>query len=484
MEMREKLLAGGLGCVLFVGWVAPSLWTAVRAPVTERETTLRSLTRQLDAKEDAELKTMAAISKIAGWKKRALSSDALTAQRVYQAWLTQLADECGWRNLEVVPRRTRPVGPGTSVSVSVEGLATAKDLAEFLKRFEASGMLHAVEQATFEAGTMDADVPLTVSITATALSLPEGGSVPLPYARLVVDEEADDTSSVLVSPLLGGVDETFSVGLDADGKTQIATVKNVDETGRLELKWEDGQPAKLSTGTVLTTQPYEHDDSIVEWNELAARGPFALPKAKGETVVATKTDENKPPVVDAVETKALLPGEEWSAAVTASDPDGDDDKVTITLDGNPPGSWLRDGKLTFMPARDAAPGDVTWSIVAKDADGAETKQSVTIQVLVDPEQTTQLVGAVRIDDRPAAWFVDRKSGERIVRRVGEELKAGRFEATIESIEATEVVFVSTDATSRLSLGERLADRRSTPKPEEPPADVAEEAVSEEPPRDE
>lgn len=483
MEMREKILAGGLGCVLFVGWVAPSLWTAVRAPVTERETTMRSLTRQLEKKEDDELKTMAAISKIADWKKRALSSDALTAQRVYQAWLTQLADECGWRNLGVIPRRTRPVGPGTSVSVSVEGLATAKDLAKFLKRFEASGMLHAVEQATFEAGTMDADVPLTISITATALSLPEGGSVPLPYARLVVDENADDPTSVLVSPVLGGVDETFSVSLDVDGKEHVAIVKNVDDTGRLSLKWNGEEPVTLSTGTVLTTQPYEHDDAVVEWNELAARGPFALPKAAGETVV-TKTDENKPPVVDEVETKALLPGEEWSAEVSASDPDGEDDKITLSLDGNPPGSWLRDGKLTFVPARDAAPGDVTWSIVAKDAGGAETKQSVTIQVLADPEQTTQLVGAVRIDNRPAAWFVDRKSGERIVRRVGEEFKAGRFEATIEAIEATEVVFVSADATSRLSLGERLADRRSTPKPAEPSADVAGEALSEEPPRDE
>lgn len=482
MQTREKLLAIGLGSVLAIGWVIPAVWEAVRAPVTEREQDLKSLKRRLDTREVDEMKTMAAIKRLADYRGRSLSEDALTAQRVYQAWLTQLADESGWENLQVIPGRTKPVGPGTSVSVTVEGLATTTEVADFLRLFNESGVLHSIEDATFSAETTNSDVPIEVSVTATALSLPDGGARPLPYAGLTVAEETDDPELARVTPSLGKVTEPFDVEAKIGGKTLVATVKGTTEEGLLKLKWDDESPKRLDEGLAMTTRPYEVeiDRAAPAWDSFAKLSPFSIPKPVGQPTVVSRepTKDNMPPVLEAVDGASLLPGERWQAKVIVSDPDGDDGKVKLRLDDAPRGARIEGDALLFEVPPGTAPGDVVIEVVASDDGGGESRMGVTLQVMADPETTTELVGAVRINNEPAAWFIDRKTGERIVRRIGDELKAGRFEAKIQSIGITDVVFVSTEATSRLELGERLSERQTMPNADPAPADETEQPSSE------
>lgn len=480
MQTREKLLAGAFAAVIGIGWVVPGIWSAVRAPVTERETTLRSLKRRVDTKENDEMKTMAAIKKIADWKKRALPEDALTAQRIYQAWLTRLADEAGWSNLDVVPGRTRAIGPGTSVSVAVDGIATAEQLATFLDRFEASGLLHSIERSNFVSDSVSPDAKLEVSITATALSLPDGGPTPLPYAEFRVTDDTEAVDAVAMTPTLGKVTTPFDVATSIDDKTYHATVKKSDDEGRLVLSWRDAVPQKLEAETKFVTQPLVDpaDDSI--WQQLADAGPFSVPRPKGEPVpTMTEPEENNdPPVIAEIEGSSLLPGQEWTAAVSATDPDGEDSEIKFSLENAPPGSFINNGELFYSPARDSTPGEITWNVVATDAAGGRGTREVTVKVLTDPERTTRFVGSVRIDGKPAAWFIDDATEQRIVHYPGDEFVAGRFKATIDDIGDTSVVFVSADASTKLSLGNRVYQRQSMPNPVEPSADPAAEVPSE------
>lgn len=480
MQTREKLLAGAFAAVIGVGWVLPGIWATVRAPVTDRETTLRSLKRQLESKEDAEMKTEVAIRKVAEWKRRSLPEDALTAQRIYQVWLTRLAHECGWDDLDVVPGGTRGVGPGTSVNVSVEGRATVAEFAEFLKQFENAGLLHSIDRSSIASSSTNPDTPLEVSVSATALSLPEGGQTPLPYGEFELTEAASDVTSVAVTPVLSKVPVPFDVSVTHEGSTYLATVKKVDDKQRLVMNWDDAAPKSLPVDAKLIVQPLVVAEADNFWTQLADAGPFAIPRPKaadGGPAMPTSVP-NSPPLIAAIDGKSLLPGEEWSGVVSATDPDGDDAAIRFSLDSPPPGAFLADGNVRFIPAMDSTPGDVTVTVVATDASGARSTQSISFRILTDPEKTIRLSGSVRIDGKPAALFIDDATEERIVRRPGDEFVAGRFRAKIDDIRRTSVIFVSAESRSELSLGERIAARQEMPRQDSDAAETAEQPVSE------
>lgn len=478
MQTREKLLAGAFATVIGVGWVLPAVWSTIRAPVVERETTLKSLRRQLDTREDEEMKTQVAIRKIADWKKRALPEDALTAQRIYQVWLTRLADEAGWSNLDVVPGRTRAVGPGTSVSVSVEGRATVAQMAKFLERFEQSGLLHSIERSSVVAKTVDPGEQLEVALTATALSLPDGGPTPLPYAVFTLAEDAGDATQVVAEPALGKVSVPFDVAWTDADRRYVATVKKSDDAGRLTLDWKGETPSKLPSGAALVTEPLAESSDDNFWGLLAESSPFAIPRSKASpAAMVANTEKNDPPTVPEIAGETLYPGEEWSVEVTPTDPDGDDAAVALSIETPPPGAFVSGRTLNFIPPKDANPGQVTINVVATDSRGAKTTRPVIMTVRTDPERTIRLVGSVSIDGQPAALFIDDATDERIVRRPGDEFVAGRFKARVDAVRRTDVVFVSADVSEVLALGQRLNGRQPLPEASSGPADSAEPAPS-------
>ncbi len=118
----------------------------------------------------AELSRAAAALKL--WQQRSLPPDPLTAQRLYQQWLTDLAQECGFAALKVYPDRVmRKNDACVGVLVSINAEATLDQLCSFLSRFYRTDLAQQITALNIDSTQDRGDPVLRVTIMAEGLSL-------------------------------------------------------------------------------------------------------------------------------------------------------------------------------------------------------------------------------------------------------------------------------------------------------------------------
>src|SRR5665213_2565614 len=145
MQRREQLLLGGLLAAVVIwqgaGIVASAIFgpfqtkseqpTRLRKSVTEKEDQLLLLARA--RKSIADSKAISLPPDVGGKSKR---PDALNAQRLYQQWLTDMAELCEFESTRVTPVRTLAKGNVyVSVVVKLEAQPRYGQLVRFLDQF-------------------------------------------------------------------------------------------------------------------------------------------------------------------------------------------------------------------------------------------------------------------------------------------------------------------------------------------------------------
>ena len=208
MQTREKRLALILGGVLglYVAWSFVGSW--VMGPLDERRNRLMSLESEFEKLDGKRDQIFAAMEQLSGWRRQSLPPDvgnderptALTAQRLYHDWLTDLATQSGMENVQVTPGPIRPSRDiYLSVQVILEATTRFPDLTTFLAKFEGTELLHHVQELRVEGQAEMGNPPLKMRLVAEGLVLQDAltRSRLFPETRLAEPLTADAETVVV-----------------------------------------------------------------------------------------------------------------------------------------------------------------------------------------------------------------------------------------------------------------------------------------------
>ena len=172
MRRSEKILLAILvfGLLAWQGGGMINRW--VFDPLRRSQDELLRLDEQIATQKIQMHALSRAKSQLNQWHRRSLPRDPLTAQRLYQQWLTDLAQDSGFTSLRVYPDRvTRQGESGVGVQVSIDATARLDQLCLFLSRFYRTELAQQITVLNIDSTQDRGDPALRVTIMAEGLAL-------------------------------------------------------------------------------------------------------------------------------------------------------------------------------------------------------------------------------------------------------------------------------------------------------------------------
>lgn len=144
LSPREKILAGGVGLVLFL-FVGNYFWESIRSGFDAKENEILNLTKQRDNQKLQITEGTIAKSKLNRLVSQSLPSNEEKARAQYLEWLINLADEC-----ELIDPLPKSMGDSTEKDLyqafrfQLSGTGTVENATKLLHAFHAKDYLHRV----------------------------------------------------------------------------------------------------------------------------------------------------------------------------------------------------------------------------------------------------------------------------------------------------------------------------------------------------
>lgn len=363
MQRREKILLAVLAAGLIVWWGWPVTYGLLFGGIDERLAQLQTLDAQVEQKENDQLKLLRATGRLKDWRTASLPADALDAQRLYQQWLTDLAQSAGFTEVSATPGRRAAQGDVfTGVTVEIDARATYEQLADFLRRFQQSGLLHRIVQMSVNRDSSDPGV-LEVSLSAQGLALMSATQRDslFPTAALAEDISAD-AKQIRVEPTKVFPQPPFEVRA-GDEILAVTAVKG-----------DTWSAARAAASTLAAAHQAGTRLELVLGGEVADRAPAAH-----QALLATNLFReyvpprpHQPRLVLPAES-AVVRGSELEVQAKVDDYDPAQGEPAFTLEGAPAGMTIdaRSGTVTWTPADDFPLGTYEALVRARQQGAAE-----------------------------------------------------------------------------------------------------------------
>jgi len=170
VKKREVILAAGVGAMAAVYALHWTYQTVYEVPLQERRDETVRLQEDIN-KRELDLKKIAKAGKdMKRWKAQSLPSDTEVARSLYQAWLVELVGSVALDNPNV--DSSEPVarkGLYNSLSFSVRGRGTLKQLTKFLFDFYRADHLHQIQSLSLTPVPRMEELEISISIEALSL---------------------------------------------------------------------------------------------------------------------------------------------------------------------------------------------------------------------------------------------------------------------------------------------------------------------------
>jgi len=172
MQNREKYLAIILLSTVVLWQAGPMLHNWFIAPIEARLGQIKTIKKRLRKNEDFEFELIRAKSTVKNAEWQSLPPNSLDAQRMYQSWLTDMAQLAELNNIQVKPSRRNAQGQFyVAVQVELEAEGTYHQLTQFLYSFYRSDLLQRIVRLNVESTSSQGDPILNIALTAEGLSL-------------------------------------------------------------------------------------------------------------------------------------------------------------------------------------------------------------------------------------------------------------------------------------------------------------------------
>ncbi|HUQ71820.1 MAG TPA: putative Ig domain-containing protein [Planctomycetaceae bacterium] len=365
MNRREQILAVSCGAAVALWFGGGMVYNAVFGPITERSKQVASLTKTVSEKTDEAIAIAKARKQLREWQavslppdrgaKTSKSPSALDAQRLYQAWITDLAQLSGLSDIVVKPGiRSRVVNSGgrsgrgpnvyLTVPVSFEAEARFTQLTTFLDHFQRVDLLHRINKLKVTSRESEGDPLLKITLEAEGLAL-----IDVPWRRTLFPEttlekplDEDATECVIATGESFPKKTPFRVRIGSEYLT-VTEANGVHWTVTREVeRTHGGRHAAGSTVELCPIKP----------------GVPSLDKTAFRDVLASNVFIQAPPPKEyklklgPIAEQVVIRGQKLSFAIPATgyDPTAGEPDFRLTTPG-PPGLELDrgTGKLVWNP---------------------------------------------------------------------------------------------------------------------------------------
>ena len=308
MRRSEKILTA----ILLLGLLA---WQGGRLvnrlvidPIRQSRTALGRLDARLAEQEREAVELSRAKENLERWRRRSLPPDPLTAQRLYQRWLNDLAQDCGFVEPRVFPDRViRKNDACMGALVSIDAEARLEQICQFLSRFYRTDLAQQITSLSITSPQNRGDSTLRVAITAEGLLMLDAPTRQrlFPTGKLGGALSEQDTTVKIVEgdgfPMTAG----FLVRIGGE------YVRTVEVTG---TQWVVQRGADRSVPTIHADGDLVELVPVIEtlrdvsrspdYSDLVSRNPFRKPAPK--IVEPTPRAPDEPPEIDPAEFTYLV----------------------------------------------------------------------------------------------------------------------------------------------------------------------------------
>lgn len=197
---RTKVLAGTLAVVLGFGFIRPD--QKIMQPIRDAEAARQKAETNLQKADDKNTAVMQAEVDVERAQAVSLPPSPTDAMRVYQKWITNLAEQCRFSALNVSPGRPDVKEDSfLTVSVQVEGEVGLEDFSRFMFLFDQANLKHRITNLEIESSGTSGTPRMDVVFTAEGMSVagsPDHDDV-FPLTSLQSELTADATEIAVES---------------------------------------------------------------------------------------------------------------------------------------------------------------------------------------------------------------------------------------------------------------------------------------------
>ncbi|HEX6984866.1 MAG TPA: cadherin repeat domain-containing protein, partial [Planctomycetaceae bacterium] len=372
MKRNEKILAAALGLML-VGYFAwPTFRSVFIDPVTELEGQADRLATKIADQEQQEFDLLLAGRRLDEARKRGLPGSDLDAQRLYQQWLTDLAQASGL-SVQVTPGRRYPVGDVyNGVQVTLEGTATFDELQSFLNRLRRVDLLHRVQRLDVDSPSVEGDPELKLSLTAEGLNFRGAPSRSRLFPQTELAEPLPADAKELTVPrkeLAASSGDFLRIG---DEFVAVAAVEG--DRLRLDRGADGTRAAEHPAGATVELLPVRKPDKDEPPVVLAdVDSPFVKPR-------------RYEPHFDGFADAKLVRGESTKMTVRVADYDASAGVPRMELVSGPPGLKFdaTTGEMVWEPSADVPSGEHQVTLAATVPNPQKRIEQTATITVVDP----------------------------------------------------------------------------------------------------
>lgn len=403
MQRREQLLAAVLGLTL-LGWLGlPMLERQFLAPIEELRGRETSLQGSIDKKFELRKALSARDAELQKWRAVSLPPDPLDAQRLYQEWLINLAQQSGFAQpVKVTLERRTPEGDTfVTIPVKLESKATLQELALFLERFHSVNLLHRLSYLQVNSPASEGDPEMTVILTAEGLSLT---SAP-PRNRLFAQGELEsavtkDARTISVVNVAAFPQEVpFRVRVGDEFMNVTARDGNTWTVQRGVARTFAGEQSAGATieHFPLKTVGDSEGTAVAVWSHSLFTKP-----APQLTYTPRLASATPPPAIRGQEWKWKLDVAGWNPAFGTPSFELVSAPSNVRLNS-------RTGELTWRVDEQVALGEASITALVWGTNGRDAGFTPSVKVRVrDPNRPPRIAGPAKLD-----FFIGRESSVRI-----------------------------------------------------------------------
>lgn len=208
MNQREKKLALLFGLVIIYWFGKPMYVRWFVDPVNEKQIELQTLVDSVDTLEIRDMQLLAAQTRVVNATRMALPPEELVAQRLYQEWITDLANMYRFQNLQVDPEGRSSRGKDyTSVRVGLTAQANYEQICRFLAAFENADILHRVAGLRLECNEHRGNPLVEMTLSAEALAMPNAPMRDTIFPRFRLNQVLSESMTSLAPKTPAGFPE-------------------------------------------------------------------------------------------------------------------------------------------------------------------------------------------------------------------------------------------------------------------------------------
>jgi hypothetical protein len=379
-KQRTKVLAMILAGVLGLGVLRPLVDDVVMGPVRDAQRKLDNATAEFEREEVKHMQLLVAKEHISQGRAASLPPRVSDAQWLYQIWITNLAQQCKFAQLQVNPGRTdNRRNQYLTVNVGVEAETDLAGLSRFLYLFEQAGLMHRIANLEIQSTGSQGNPRMEIVLTAEGMSVagcPDRNDV-FVRSELPQPVSATDTELTVKSAAGFPTKVPFLAQLGKEMVKVIAIDSENNRTWTVERALEGTTAAAHTAAENVQLFPVafgRREVSFSDYKNFLSSSPFAKP---------TPPREFKPRIASVAD-KTIAPGESVKMTARAEDINADIGVPVFALENAPEGMAINSesGQLEWVTGDDIEPRIYEGTVILTQKNNDDLRVEKTLAITV------------------------------------------------------------------------------------------------------